>query len=508
MGLKTKNHPIGGKLISNTVYLFLDWFVLAFFSFIFWLILGKSLSPLDVGITATAISLIISISNFSSLGINNALQKLIPEIKEKKGLKGVYSLVKSSTKPLLISLLIISLILLLFSNQFSSLVKIPHHAFLICIFSIIVISIYNLLGSVLYGLQKMRRYFLTDFVQVVLRVLFTGLLIFLGFSFLGPLIGFLFACLCVLSFRLSSDYFTNGKSPSYKKLFFYASPALISNIASILINRGEYIILTILKNPEITGIFAIAFTITSVIAVLPGTLNSGLFPIISALSIDKKTKKKQGYLIGLVLRYSMFLVIPSSLLLLIFSKQAVLLFSKPEFLPSTIYFPILIPGAILYGIGIIFYSDLYAIGKPKISRNIMVLSSLLFLTLSLILTNYFSALGLSISYLVAMLVLFSSGFIYIKKFVKLNLFTRDLLKILLSSLAIISILFIFKPFIQNVFVLGIILLPTSLLYLGILLFTKFYRIEDVKILRYFGKRTPNIGKHVLSIADFIEKRLC
>jgi len=69
LGLKTKNHPIGGKLISNTVYLFLDWFVLAFFSFIFWLILGKSLSPLDVGITATAISLIISISNFSSLGI-------------------------------------------------------------------------------------------------------------------------------------------------------------------------------------------------------------------------------------------------------------------------------------------------------------------------------------------------------------------------------------------------------------------------------------------------------
>ena len=147
MTIKTKNHPIGGKLISNTVYLFLDWFVLAFFSFIFWLILGKSLSPSDVGITATAINLIISINIFSSLGINNALQKLIPEIKEKKGLKTVYPLVKSSIKPLLISLLIISIILLFFSNQFSFIIKIPYHAFLISIFSIIIISIYNFLGS-------------------------------------------------------------------------------------------------------------------------------------------------------------------------------------------------------------------------------------------------------------------------------------------------------------------------------------------------------------------------
>ena len=498
---------IGEKLISNTFYLFLDWFVLAFFSFIFWLILGKSLNPSDLGTVSTSINLIIFVSAFSTLGITLALKKLIPELKEKKGLKGVYPLVKLSFKPLLISLVIIFLVLLLFSNQFSSFVKIPYYAFLIIIFSIIIFSIYDFLGAVLYGLQNMKRFFLTDFIQIMLRVLFAGLLIFLGVSILGPLIGFLFGYLLVLFLRFNPDYLKNGQPLSYRKLFFYASPALISTIASILIARGEYIILTILKSTEITGIFTIAFTITTLIGVLAHMPNAGLVPIISALSIDKKTKKKQGYLIGLVLRYSLFLTIPLSLLLVIFSKHAILLFSGPEFLPSTQYFPILVLGAIMYGIGSMFSGNLYAIGKPKISRNIIGSSAIIFLILSLILTNYFSALGLSFAYLITRLFQFLVSFIYIKKSVKLNLFIGDLLKILFSSLVILSILFIIKPFIYDVFALIVIIFPISLIYLGILLFANFYRVEDIRILRYLGEKIPIVGKYILTIANFVESRL-
>jgi len=48
--LEKQRNIIGEKLISNTTYLFLDWFVLGFFSFLFWVILGKTLSPHEVGI--------------------------------------------------------------------------------------------------------------------------------------------------------------------------------------------------------------------------------------------------------------------------------------------------------------------------------------------------------------------------------------------------------------------------------------------------------------------------
>lgn len=513
MPSKSKNYHFGTKLISNTFYLFLDWFAVAFFSFIFWLILGKTLNPSNLGIVATAISLTMFIGKISNLGINIALQKLIPEIKQKKGLEEVYSLVKLSLKPISISLLIIFLILLFFSHQFLSFIKIPYYTFLITIFSIIIFSIYDFLASILYGLQNMKRLFLTNMTQIILRISITGLLVLFGFSYFGPLIGFLFGYFFILFFMFNPNYFKNGQSLSYKKLFFYAAPALISTLASAFTTRGGYIILTIIQNTETTGIFTVAFTITSTIGTLIHASSSGLFPITSALSADKKRKKKQGYLIGLVLRYSIFLTIPLALLLLVFPKHAVLLFSTEEFwstekfLDSSQLFTILVPAAVLFGIGGIFTWNLYALGQPKLHRNIIILSSLVFLILSLILTNYFSALGLSISYLIAVLLRFILGFGYIRKHVKLNLFIKDILKVLISSLAIISILLIFKPFIYNVFILGIILFPTSLLYLGVLLLIKFYKIEDVKILRYFGKKLPNLGKYILSIADFIEERL-
>jgi hypothetical protein len=74
-------------------------------------------------------------------------------------------------------------------------------------------------------------------------------------------------------------------------------------------------------------------------------------------------------------------------------------------------------------------------------------------------------------------------------------------------IVILSILFFIEPFIENIFTLVLILFPVSLFYLGILLLTKFYRIEDVRILKYFGERIPIFGKYILIIADFVESKL-
>ena len=236
------------------------------------------------------------------------------------------------------------------------------------------------------------------------------------------------------------------------------------------------------------------------------TMNSALFPIISSLSIDKKTRKKQGYLIGLVLRYGLFLVIPTSLILVLFSRYVILLFSNPEFLPSTQYFPILITAAIFLGIGNVFLPNLYAMGKPIQHRNITIVSSLCFLATSIILTNYFSALGLSFSFLIAMFLRFLLSFIYIRKHLKINFFIKDILKISISSLIITLASIFLRLFVHDIFLLALILPFIVIFYLFILLFMKFYRQEDIRILNYFGKRISFLRKIILSISDFIENK--
>jgi stage V sporulation protein B len=496
---------IGEKLISNTAYLFLSWFLTAVISFIFWFSLGKTLLKQELGIVSTLISFVILFSWISSLGIMMAIQKMIPEFKG-RNTKKVYALIRISIKPIIITLAVIILILFVFSNQFSTVLKVPHEGILISIFSLSAIVPYIFFGSVLYGFQNMKKCFLTDLLQVFLRLFISIVLIFLGFRFYGPLIGFGLGYFIVLFLRIDLKYFKNKSSFfSYKKLFYYASPAFILTVTSFLMTNSQYIILTIIKNPGITGIFTIAFLLTSFLGIIINVLSYSLFPIISSLSVDHRTKSKQGYLIGLVLRYSMTIIIPSSIILLIFSKWVVLSFSSIEYISASTYFPILIPAAILFGIGGTFNSNLYAIGKPNVSRNILVATTSLFLITSILAVQYFSALGLSFAYLTSMLFYFTLNLIYIRKFLTIKFFTADILKILVSSVFIGLLLLFLYPMLYNVVMVAIVSISSIIIYLLLLLPLKFYSPIDIRILEFFAKRIPILNKLLSNVIDFLKR---
>jgi len=494
------------KLLSNTIYLFFDWFVVSILSFSFWFILAKTLPTKEYGIVTTSINFIMIISAFSILGINVALSKLISELGHKKNFSEAHSYIKMSFKLISIVLLIISFLLFIFSTQISQFLKLPFNSILIIIFSIISITFYTFSGSILQGFQNMKKYFITDAFGYFFKISITLFLLFIGFRYLSPLVGFCLSYLFIFVSRLNLVYFkTKSNSASYKKLFHYALPSLVTSITSSLLGYGNYIILTILKTPEITGIFAVAFTLSGLISILPNVLASALFPIISQLSIKQNAKNKQGYLFSLVLRYSIFLILPISILFLIFSKQAVLLFSSFDYLSATTYFPILIPAAVFVGLSTVFHVSLYGIGKPKIQRNTIVATTILFLLLSIPLTIYFSAVGFSMAYLISMMLLFVLNFIYIRKYLKPKFFIGDILKILFSSSIIALILYLIQPFIQNVFTLTLISIPIGLLYLILLLLTRFYRFEDTRLLEFFGKRIPFIDKYCVLLSNFIRK---
>lgn len=497
---------IGKKLISNTIYLFLDWFSLTLFGFLFWLVAAKTLSPEGYGIVVTVVNFIMLVTTFTSLGIGPAVIKLIPEFVARKKIKDAYSLVKFSTKLLLIILVPIMLLLLLFSQNLSTLLKIPLIAILLCIFSIFFSSFFGLFYSVLLGFQNMKKCFLVDSTYLSIRIVISLILVFLGFHYYGFLVGILLSWFLGLFLIIDKHYFKLTTSISHKKLFYYSIPAFITTMASALMTYTPNIILMILKYPEITGIFAVAFTLSSIIRVIPSVFTQALVPIISGLSIKRDPKTQQSYLIALVFRYALFLILPISFLLLLFSKYAVLLFSKYAFIEATSYLSILVPASLLAGMGSIFLFNIYAIGKPKTQRNILVAVAITFLLISIPLTKYYSATGLSFGYLSAMILLFFLSAFYIKKYIGLKLFVSDILKVIISSALIALVLFFLKPFISNIVTLLSISIPVGLLYLFSLLFLKFYRKEDIKILEFFAERVPkNVARYFYILINFLSK---
>jgi len=492
------------KLAANTFYLFLNWFSISGLSFLYWFIAGKTLNPSEYGIIATSVNFMSILSAISLLGFTTALNKLIPEYLVKNQGK-IKSLIIFSVKVVSIINASIVLLLIFFSPQLSQILKTNQEVIFITAIGTIFLSFCSLYQYILCGFQRMKKVFVSSLVGTIGKVAISLILIFLGLSYFGPLIGITIGFFITFTLSYTSFWLKiKGSQINQRQILSeFVLPAFVGSLAWMLFQNSQYVILTIIKNPSVTGIFALALILSSVIHIVTNTLVTALFPIISQLSA-RGTKRKQAYLINLVLRYSMFFTLPLGLLFILFSRQVILIFSSVEYLSAVQFFPILIPAAIIFGYGIIFLENLYAIGKTKIHRNIVILTALTFLFTSLPLTYLFSAWGLASAYLMAVILMTVLSILFMKKYLKLGLPVKMVGKILLACLLSFGFLFVLEPIFIDFFVRTLFAVISAFLYLFILLFLKFYTKEDVNIIRFFANRTPSAFKKVLySLAEFL-----
>lgn len=492
------------KLVSNAIYLLLNWLVLNLLSLFYWIFAAKLLFPEEYGIVATSLGLANFLSGVSIFGLNTAIQKLIPEYLAKGKKREIAQLIKTSLKLVLTLNLSLTLLLILFSCPIHQYLKISFQGIMVSVFLTIILTISSFFSSIVYGFQKMKEYFVSNLLGRLSKVLISSLLIYLGFSYFGALVGIaagvfvsavisLFITFECISFR------SKGKVNFKRVLSSYAFPAFITFFAWILFSNSQYILLTLIKNPEATGIFALAMVLTTIITSFPRILNSALFPIISYLSAFRE--KRQARLIELVIRYSIFLSLPLAFLFTIFSKEVVLIISNPMYLKASSLFPLLSLASIIFGIGNIFVSSLYAIGKTSTSRNIVVLTSISLFLFAIPLVFYFSSFGMSLAYFLSTLVLFLPGYVYIKKFLKVKFPAKAAVKCFVAALISFTILFFVTKFTPRLLDYLLALL-TCFLYILLLALFSFFSKEDLEILEIFGRKIK-IPRKLLEFAEKI-----
>jgi stage V sporulation protein B len=495
------------KLISNTAYLSLDWFIVSLIGFLYWLIAGKTLLPEEYGVVSTVVNFATFLSTISLLGISTALWKLISEYEAKKESGKIKSLIKFSYQIVLITNILILSLLLLFNEFISSILKIPVNASLLIPFAMISLTLSSISGSITYGFQNMKLFFSTDFLGVLLKDVIVVMLILLGFRYLGPIIGFIACYFLIFMLRYSKTKLRGRDSKIDKReiLLEYALPAFISSLAWTIFSNGQYALLSIIKDTRVTGIYTVALIITIPIVALPNTLSSALLPIVSSLSANHQAKKQQKRLIELVLRYSFFFSLPIALFLIIFSKQVIVIFSSEKYLEASNLFPILAMASIIYGIGSVFLSNLYAIGKTKLNRNIVLLTVFTFLILVYPLTKIYSALGMAISYFASILVLSIASYFYIRRFLNVKIPKKDFAKILISSLISFVFLYYTTKITSGLLINFALLIIAGILYLSLLLLLKFYKKEDVRILEFIASKMPFLKDKILHLVKIVER---
>lgn len=499
--------PIGKKLVSNALFLFLDWFIIFVFSLLFWFIVGKMLLPQDYGIIATSISIMTLLTSIVMLGLSVTLGKLIPEYLAKKQTRRISSLIKFSIKTVLISNLVVASILIIFSSQLAQLLKFTQEVIYFIVLGTLFNSLLTIFGAVIYGFQNMRKLTLTDFYGNFTKVVIPPILILFGFGYFGPIIGMVMSMVVICLTRFEFSWIkTNFNRVNKREVIKYSLAAFIGSIAWIMFHQVQYIILTILKNPEITGIFAIGLVLSSPLFVIPNILTASLFPIISQLCADRDGRRRQSYLMSLLFKYLLLISLPLATALALFSKPIILLFSQPQYLPATKLLPLLAFGAVFFAYGNFFLSNLYAIRKPTINRNISVATAVLFLALALPLTYLYSSFGLASAYFTSTVILTLVGYYYLKKHLPFDIQFKNIFKIVFSLLVFLGLLYVADVIVYNFFVKLAIAFIAGLVYLIVLIPLKFYSVEDIKIINAVGEKIPTyLRKYIKYLSKFLMK---
>jgi O-antigen/teichoic acid export membrane protein len=488
------------QLIANSVFLFFDYLSLSILSFLFWLIAGKTLAPEEYGIVATTINLILLLSFLCSLGFAPTIRKLTSEYASKKQKKKISALARFSIKVLLFSHLVTIFLLVLFSDRLSIVFKTTSQLIFFVAGGLFCYLFYLLFHSVWFGIQSMKKIFVSNLVGNIAKIIVSLLLLLVGFGYWVFAVGYVVSIFVSVLLLFNYDFIKPNKISINPKIIFlnYAIPAIVWGSIWMVLSNSQYIILTILKNPSVTGVFAPALIITSTIQVIPSILSLALFPIISGLSVNKETKKDQSYLIELTFKYNLFLIIPFSVFLVLFSKQAILIFSSLQYLESVTYFPYLALAGVLYGCSYIFLSNLYAIGKTKLNMYVSLFSTVTFLSLAIILTYFFSATGLSIAYVISMLLLFALSFFMMKKEIPVSIQFGNISKIIFATFIVSLPLYMLEQYIRSIIIL-LLTFPAALAYFLLLFPLKFFTKEDMQILETFIDMTPNSLKRYLRL---------
>ena len=204
---------------------------------------------------------------------------------------------------------------------------------LIQIASIGIISsiLYEALNSIFLGALNMKTVQLGSILRTSLRSTLSIILILLGFTLKGPLIGYVLSTLIVDIFYLFSLRLIypkkegNKSSTDWKELLTmlrYGYPLLLGSFIIAIETEIYFLILSYYGYiPEISYL-SIAFTSGALIGILKKAISQSLFPVFSKKDWDIEKDKNSlinYYLFSL--KFETFLIIPVAIFIILFSRN-------------------------------------------------------------------------------------------------------------------------------------------------------------------------------------------
>ncbi len=323
----------------------------------------------------------------------------------------------------------------------------PDLAFYVRIASTAVLfqAVFTTTASAFIGLDKTEFNALTSSIQAVAKAIVSIILVLLGFSVAGALLGYVASYMVAAGAGVSILFFmlhrkqTNESNwnliDDFKTLIRYGAPLYTSLLVMGSVPLLQNVLLAIFTADADIGNYKAASNFARLITVFSIPITTALLPAFSKL--ESLTTQKIRTFFKLANKYTTVLMLPMVLLIVIFSSQIVQIIYGTTYQSAHVFLATYSLLYLLVGLGYLTLSSFYnGLGETKTTLKINLITFLTLAALSPILTKTYGVIGLIIAFLIANTAGTSYGLSIARRNFRIELDTKSLIKI--YSISILS----------------------------------------------------------------------
>jgi len=446
--LSDKLFKIADEAVEGGFLLFLGNASATFISALGAIAIARLLGPANYGFYSLSLTIPSLLATLADFGINPALTRYSAKLKaEHKSFQLALILKTGFLIKLIISLLFLLATLMLSKELAILLLNRPEIKPYLMLTSIFILfqAIFSAAYSSLIGLNKMKKVSLMLIAQSIIKAFLSVILILIGLSVLGAILGYLssyaIAAILGVAFLFLKKELKESFNFSNKEklenpaaiMIKYGFPAYISVLLATLLTQYQNLILAhFVSNIEI-GNFNASINFSALINLIAFPITTVLFPAFSKLNpnLDSDNLKK---IFVLAVKYVSLLLIPSSLFVAFLSKEFIFLTYGESYASASFYLSFYMGIFLLTGLGYLVLGNLFnGLGETKITMNMTLITTLVFLPFAPLSVKAFSVIGLIIALIASNLLGAVYGLIQAWKKYQLKIDALSELKIYLAS---------------------------------------------------------------------------
>ena len=446
-------------------------------------ILTKNITTSEYGIYSLVTITILFLQPIILLGYDSGMLRFLSLREKNKISEGVSTGIVIA----LVTGLILTVVLF-FSSDFLSINVFKDESIGLAIKYALPLLILTAINTILLGsfriFGQITWYSIIVIIKTIFELLTTFIFIFVGYGLYGAIISLIITEIfassimtCIIAKHAGIHY---PNFSSVKPYLVYGLPLVPTSIFLFLVAYSDRYLIEYFIGTEKVGFYSAAYGIGSIILVFSAYIMYVLRPIAYKL-FDHKEESKVKIFLSYSWKYILVFSVPSAFGLSLLAKPITLILTTSEFVETgQIVIPIVTFSIVFYGLGDIFGLILLLYRKSGLFSIIIGISAVLNLILNIILIPQLHVQGAAISTLIAYLVYLLIISIWSRKYLKFDLITNNLVKVILASIVMAGLIFIINPTDLIGIIISIVI--GASMYFFLLLLMKGFEKNEIKII--------------------------